>query len=360
MRSQVKQIDFTGKTIYCGIDVHKTSWKVCLFMEDRVLRRFSQPPSVKALAKTLKQQYPGASYKASYEAGFCGFYPQRMMSDSGIDCMIVNPSDIPTMDKEKHQKSDTIDCSKLARCLSAGTVVGIHVPSIQQQDDRSIVRSYLQFIKDQTRCKNRISSALYFHNCISRLQDTGKKRTYWSKRYIDQLKSLPMATPEARCSFDLLINAYKNIRSQVRSAILILRKLAREDRYKSQVALIRTVPGIGAIGAILFLTEIGDFSRFHGTDQLCSYIGLIPNTHSSGEHNSTSGLTYRGHPKLREILIEASWKAINLDPAMTLAFSNYCKRMKKNQAIIKIAKKLLVRIRYVMIHQQPYVSSVVA
>ena len=27
MKSQVKQLDFTGKTIYCGIDVHKTSWK---------------------------------------------------------------------------------------------------------------------------------------------------------------------------------------------------------------------------------------------------------------------------------------------------------------------------------------------
>lgn len=42
MRDHVKQLDFTGKTIYCGIDVHKTSWKVCLLMEDRVLKRFSQ------------------------------------------------------------------------------------------------------------------------------------------------------------------------------------------------------------------------------------------------------------------------------------------------------------------------------
>lgn len=138
MRSQVKQLYFTGKTIYCGIDVHKTSWKVCLLMEDRVLQRFSQPPSPEAMGKILKQQYPGATYKASYEAGFCGFHPQRMMTDSGIDCIIVNPSDIPTMDKEKHQKSDTVDCSKLARCLSVGSVNGIHIPSVQQQDDRCV------------------------------------------------------------------------------------------------------------------------------------------------------------------------------------------------------------------------------
>lgn len=359
MRNQVKQLDFTGKTIYCGIDVHKTSWKVCLLMEDRILKRFSQPANSEALVKTLKQQYPGATYKASYEAGFCGFYHQRIMMGSGINCIIVNPSDIPTMDKEKHQKSDTVDCSKLARCLSIGSVNGIYIPSVEQQDDRCIVRNYLQFVKDQTRCKNRISGALYFQGFTPRLSDSGGKKVYWSQNYINQLKALPMATLQARRSLNLLIGGYKSARNQVQLATLELRKLAREDRYKLQVALIRSVPGIGEIGAILFLTEIGDFMRFKGTDQICSYIGLIPNTHSSGEHDRASDLTYRGHPKLREILIEASWKAIGLDPAMTLAFSNYCKRMKKNQAIIKIAKKLLVRMRYVMIHQQPYMSSVV-
>lgn len=360
MKSQVKQLDFTGKTIYCGIDVHKTSWKICLLMEDRILKKFSQPANAEALANTLSKQYPGATYRASYEAGFCGFYPQRKMGDQHIDCMIVNPSDIPTMDKEKHQKSDTVDCSKLARCLSAGTVNGVYIPSIQQQDDRSIVRNYLQFVKDQTRCKNRISSALYFQGFTPRLSDNGDKQVYWSQNYIAHLKALPMATSQARRSLDLLIRGYENARNQVQLTTVELRKLAREDRYKSQVTLIRSVPGIGEIGAILFLTEIGDFGRFKGTDQICSYIGLIPNTYSSGEHDRASDLTYRGHPKLREILIEASWKAIGLDPALTLAFSDYCKRMKKNQAIIKIAKKLLVRIRYVMIHQQAYVSSVVA
>jgi len=329
-------------------------------MEDRVLKRFSQPADANTLVKTLKQQYPGVTYQASYEAGFCGLYPQRIMANLDVDCIIVNPSDIPTMDKEKHQKSDTVDCSKLARCLSVGTVNGVYVPSIQQQDDRSIVRNYLQFVKDQTRCKNRIAGALYFQGLTPKLSDSKNRHLYWSKNYIDRLKALPMATPQARRSLDLLIGSYENARNQVHLTTQELRKLVREDRYKAQSALIRSVPGIGEIGAILFLTEIGDFSRFKGTDQICSYIGLIPNTHSSGEHDSSSGLTYRGHPKLREILIEASWRAISLDPAMTLAFSNYCKRMKKNQAIIKIAKKLLARIRYVMIHQQPYVSSLIA
>ncbi|MGH2613365.1 MAG: IS110 family transposase [Rhabdochlamydiaceae bacterium] len=357
---QSNEINFDGKTIFCGIDVHKTSWSICLLMEDRVLKRFSQPPGVKALEKTLKSQYPGAIYMAVYEAGFCGFYPQRQMAERGIACIVVNPSDVPTMDKEKRQKSDHIDCAKLARSLSAKQLIGIHIPDIQQQDDRCIIRNYKQFVKDQTRCKNRISSALYFQGMTPRLLDQDGKRVYWSKNYIRQLKAMTMGTVEARRSLDLLIENYENARHQVLVAIRELRKLAKEDRYKTQVKLIRSVVGIGEVGAMLFLTQIGDFKRFKGLDPLASYVGLIPNTHSSGEHETVSGLTHRGHARLREVLIEASWRAVSLDPAMTLAFSNYCKRMKKNRAIIAIAKKLLARIRFVMIHQQPYVSSVVA
>ena len=81
--------------------------------------------------------------------------------------------------------------------------------------------------------------------------------------------------------------------------------------------------------------------------------------HGSGDRENVLGLTNRAGHQLREKLIEASWTAIRLDPAMTLAFNEYCKRMKKNKAIIKIAKKLLNRIRFVMKNQTEYVTAVV-
>ena len=71
------------------------------------------------------------------------------------------------------------------------------------------------------------------------------------------------------------------------------------------------------------------------------------------------GLTHRGHHKLRETLIEASWVAVRLDPAMTMAFNGYTKRMLKTKAIIKIARKMLNRIRFVMKNQKEYVPHVV-
>jgi hypothetical protein len=65
-------------------------------------------------------------------------------------------------------------------------------------------------------------------------------------------------------------------------------------------------------------------------------------------------LTVRGHPVLRSALVEASWRSVKDDPALAKAFTDYCKRMKKNKAIIKISRKLLSRIRFVLKHQIKY------
>lgn len=352
---QVKQLDFSGQKIFCGIDVHKKSWKVCIRSEQMELKTFSQKPSALELVKHLRRNYPSANYQVVYEAGFCGFSPQREFSREEVNCMIVHPADVPTTDKEKQRKSDTIDCRKLSRILSDKKLNGIFIPDIEQQDDRSVIRTYQQFVKDQTRCKNRIKGWLNFQG-ISIPDDNEYK--YWSNNFIKWLKELAL-TPSARISLDLLIQSYEQTRHMVLSATRQVRALSKQQRYKERINLLRSIPGIGEIAALLFATEIGDINRFKKFDQLCDYVGLVPKVHASGEHETVLGLTHRGHHELRETLIEASWVAIRLDPAMTMAFNEYTKTMKKNKAIIKIARKMLNRIRFVMKNQTAYVLAVV-
>jgi transposase len=88
-------------------------------------------------------------------------------------------------------------------------------------------------------------------------------------------------------------------------------------------------------------------------------VGLIPDTQGSGEKEHVGGITQRHHSSLRWLLIEASWIAVRKDPAMMEAFNDYSKRMRKTKAIIKIARKLLNRIRYVLKNQVEYVTGVI-
>ena len=103
-----------------------------------------------------------------------------------------------------------------------------------------------------------------------------------------------------------------------------------------------------------------DIKRFPGIDQLCSYVGLVPSVHSSGDRHSEKGLTNRRNRYLRYLIIESAWVAVRQDPALLLCYNHYCQRMKKQEAIIRIAKKLLNRIRHVWNEEESYVYSVVA
>jgi transposase len=110
---------------------------------------------------------------------------------------------------------------------------------------------------------------------------------------------------------------------------------------------------------MLLLTELYDMNRFKTLDTLCSYVGLIPNTSSSGEKDTKTGMTSRRNALLRAAIIESAWTAVRKDPALMMAFNELCKHMIKTKAIIRIARKLLSRIRYVLKNQQAYVPAVI-
>ncbi len=132
-----------------------------------------------------------------------------------------------------------------------------------------------------------------------------------------------------------------------------LRKINESCDYSRQISLLRSIPGIGLIIALTIMSELETHSRFKNFDQLCSYFGLVPTTNSSGEHDKV------GNMPLRTVIIEAAWTAIRHDPAMSLKYIELTKRKKGQDAIVRIAKKLLNRIKYVLKNEKEYVCSVV-
>ena len=166
-----------------------------------------------------------------------------------------------------------------------------------------------------------------------------------------------------RASGNYSLKAYLDELNHIRRILADLNRnilaLSRTDEYRANVLLLRTVPGISTLTAMTLLTELNSMNRFSSLDRLASYVGLIPNTNSSGEKNTTTGITNRRNPALRGILIESAWVAVRKDPAMIMAFDRLCTHMTKTKAIVHIARKLLNRIRYVLKNQQEYVPAVV-
>jgi transposase len=350
------KLDFTGQPIYIGLDVHNKSWSVSISTQHGQFKSFSQPPETDKLVDYLRHHFPGAQYSSTYEAGYCGFWIHEQLKKNGIDCLVVNPADVPTKDKERKTKRDRIDCRKLSRSLRNGELEGIYVPPREKLEDRSLIRTRLSMVRKQTRCKNQITSMLRFYGVVIPEE---KEMGHWSRRFIRWIEGIRME----RASGDMALKIHLEELCHLRQIIAKLNRgilaLARTEEYRSGVSLLRTVPGISTLTAMILLTELGEITRFPSIDELTSYVGLIPDTDGSGEKEHIGGITQRSHPQLRWVLIEASWRAVPKDPALMMAFEQYCKRMRKTRAIVKIARKLLNRIRYVLKNRAEYVTAVV-
>jgi len=357
MNAQVKQIDFTGQNIYAGFDVHLKSWKVTVMAESFVYKTFTQPPKPEVLYNYLKNNFPGGTYHTAYEAGYCGYWIHNKLTSYGIKSMVVNPADIPTTHKERVQKEDKRDSRKIARSLSAGELNPIYIPSIQAQEDRSLVRTRSMLIKDLTRIKNRIKSLLYYYG-ISIEDAFPHAQSHWSNPFVSWLDGLELSYDSGKYTIQALLTEFKHLRGSTLEVTRQIRLLAQTDTYREKVNLLRTVPGIGLITSMTILTELELIDRFSTLDKLCSYIGLVPSTRSSGEKERSGDITPRGHDTLRTALIESSWIAIRNDPSLMKSFVVYRSRMEQNKAIIRIAKKLLSRIRFVLHNNEPYKCSI--
>lgn len=118
--------------------------------------------------------------------------------------------------------------------------------------------------------------------------------------------------------------------------------------------MILGVPGIGLVSTMTILLQLGEINRFKRLDELCSYVGLIPKMHNSGDRIRDGKMVNRGRKELKLILIEASWIAVRKDSALMAKYDELIKRMNKNKAIIRIARKLLSRIRHILQKNEGY------
>jgi transposase len=346
-------ISFKGQHFFLGLDVHKINWKVDIRLNKTSIKRFTMDPSPEQLAKFLKTNYPGGIYHSVYEAGFCGYWIHRCLVDLGIDNIVVNAADIPTSHKEKDRRDDKIDSAKLARELENGSLKAIFIPTPLQQSLRSLARLRYQHRNHITRIKNRIKMFLHLHG----LKIPGQfSKSYWSSAFIRWLRSIHFEFAPDHQYLQHYIQQLEYQRTLMKEVLMQMRAWCKQN---NTLKCIRSVTGLGVVSSFTIYAELIDMHRFKDLDHLASYVGLVPSKDSTGDWTAVKGLTPRYSRYVRYLLVECAWRAIGSDPALTQAYAKFSSRMPKQKAIIKIAKKLLNRIRYVWLNEKKYVLTIV-
>lgn len=357
MQDKAKTLNFENQNIYIGLDTHLKNMAVTILTEQLEHKTFSMDPNAEVLSNYLGRHFPGGNYYSAYEASFSGFSLHRELLKKGIQNIVVNPADIPTTNKQRNQKEDKRDSRKIAKMLRGNALDAIYVPSEEMQELRMLIRYRRQLAREIGKNKNRVKSSLYFLGIEISYEMSSASR-YWSKKFTTWVKGLKLKTAQGHLVLDSIVDATEDLRKQLLRVNRAIRELSRTGKYSKMLGYLMSIPGVGIVTAATILTEIEDIFRFKTEDQLCSFVGIIPSTNSSGEKESVGGITKRSNKPLRQMIMEASWTAARIDPALSYCFNNYCKRMERNKAIIRIAKKLVKRIRFVMKNETEYVCSV--
>lgn len=328
--------DYTGKKIFLGIDVHKRTYSITAICEKIVIKKATLSADPQGLVSFCRKYFPGAEIESAYEAGFSGFHLHRFLEKCGVKNLVVHAAGIEIASGDK-VKTDKRDSLKIATQLEAHRLSGIHVPSEDREEKRTLTRLRDTISEHRRTVANQIKSLLYQHGLISA---TSNKKI--SAKWVESIKKLSMRDG-IRYALDQLIDLWQQLSQKIKKIDSEIRKQAADDSVLETVY--RSAPGIGPLGARILSNEIEDMSYFENERQLFSYTGFTPSEHSSGEYVRKGRISRQGKTVVRKILVLAAWTAIRYDLHLRAVFDRISIKAGNKRAIIAIARRLIGHIR---------------
>lgn len=268
-------LSFANAHFFIGVDTHLKSWKVTIRTGGIELKTFSMNPAPMDLLAYLHKHYPDGIYHIVYEAGFCGFWALRIFKEHDIDCIIVNPADVPTTNKEKVNKSDPIDSRKLAREHENKSLHGIYIPSHEPRrtaDAHALAIPHHSISNTHQEQNQRIVVFSRYSNpsAVLSLVPVGLTLLF------SHLKSLSMNTSAGNFTLHNLIAQLQEIREHNKNILKQLRTEAKKETIAPIITALDSVPGVAFISAMYLYCEIIDMKRFPDEDHLNAFVGLVP------------------------------------------------------------------------------------
>jgi transposase len=253
------------------------------------------------------------------------------MEKAGHQPILVNPKKAKLL-MGHINKTDKLDARGLAMLNLNGSLPAVWIPPAELRDQRELSRMRMSLVEVRTKFKNRIHSTLskYAITIDEEVTDIfGKKGRLLLKAAIDALP------PETRRSVEEQLLLLDQVCGQIERIEKHIREIVQ---LTPMMQLIKTLPGVGDILAIVIALEIGSIERFASAEHLASYSGTVPRVNSSG------GKTYYGRVKpdvnhyLKWAYIEAAnCIALQRDRMNGRHVAELLKRLQKQKGYAKAA-----------------------
>jgi transposase len=265
-------------TYYIGADVHSNSIEMAIRSRKKVIKRYTVPASISAVAQVLGS-LPGKKHMAIEEGPMAGWIYRNLHQK--VDRFVVADPRRNKLISSDGDHDDKIDSSKLALLLDGGYLRQVY----HSDDDRRVelkhwTSLYHDRIRDAVRNINKIRARCRMHGVTipRRVLRQPEHRDAW----LGKLKQPALAKQ--------LLMLWVGYDATAKQARMAKQQLINLSKKYPVICLWKQLVGIGTIRAVTIFAYLDTPWRFRRKNKLWKYCGV-------GLQRTASGTDKKGKPK---------------------------------------------------------------
>jgi transposase len=318
-----------------GCDYHPSWQQIAVF--DSETGEISEQKLVNSTgeAERFYRQLPVPALLGMEASGNSHWF-QELLEQLGHEVWIGDAAQIRASYVRK-QKTDKRDAMHILKLLMEDRFPRLWTPTAEMRNERQLVIHRHKLVRLRAQVKNELQ-----HLAMNR--GVQKKARLWSAAGQQLLRELSLQGWAASRRANLL----ELLQTMDQQIAELDRAVLTAAEANPQVRLLMTQPGVGPVTALAFVLTIGDVSRFQRGKQVASYLGLIPREYSSGGRQKLGSITKQGNRFLRQTLVEAAHSVVRYDEGFRKQYQHRCHQKPKAVAKVAAARKLAVRLYWML------------
>jgi transposase len=252
----------------------------------------------------------------------------------------------------KTNKTDAADAEAIWETVQRPQMRFVAVKSEEQQSVLSLHRIRQQCVKMRTMQANQIRGLLYEFGIVVPKS--------WRALLT---KAGPILSDETQCPVPEmmrreLITQLESMRAMTARITDLERLIEGWQRREVECQRISAIPGVGKLTATAVVATIGDAKTFRSGREFAAFLGLVPRQSGTGGRVKLLGISKRGDPYLRTLLIHGARTVMNqasrADRTMPPWIKELLSRRHKNVATVALANKMARTIWALLAHDRTF------
>ena len=280
---------------FAGLDVSLEATTVCVVDAcGVVVREGTCASEPEALAGWLGAAGVALSL-VGLEAGPLSGWLWSGLRAAGLPAVCLETRRLRGMTAALPVKTDRTDARAIAQAMRCGLYRAVHVKSAASQELRLLLSSRQQLLRLRVDLDNGVRGSLKaFGLKVGRVGASG---------FADRVLELLQGRPSLAAVVRPLLAARAELARQFAVLDAELRRLVRQH---GTCRRLMTVPGVGPVASLAYVTALDDPSRFRRSREVGAYLGLTPRRYQSGEVDRLGRVSKAGDLLAREALFLAA------------------------------------------------------